>query len=68
MPGLTKSWHRPDTLWILRGSLPANWLIFRGRPLAHLLLGQEGMLLTALLTVVFVGVSSLMLWLAIGAD
>jgi len=26
------------------------------------------MLLTAVLTVVFVGVSSLMLWLAIGAD
>jgi hypothetical protein len=32
------------------------------------LLRQEGMLLTAVLTVVFVGVSSLMLWLAIGAD
>jgi hypothetical protein len=32
------------------------------------LLCQGGMLLTAVLTVVFVGVSSLMLWLAIGAD
>jgi hypothetical protein len=32
------------------------------------LLGQEGMLLTAVLTVVFVGASSLMLWLAIDAD
>jgi hypothetical protein len=32
------------------------------------LLSQEGMLLTAVLTVVFVGVSSAMLWLAIGAD
>jgi hypothetical protein len=32
------------------------------------LLSREGMLLTTILTVVFVGVSSLMLWLAIGAD
>jgi hypothetical protein len=32
------------------------------------LLSQEGMLLTAIITVVFVGASSLMLWLAIGAD
>jgi hypothetical protein len=32
------------------------------------LLSQEGMVLTAVLTVVFVGVSSAMLWLAIGAD
>jgi hypothetical protein len=32
------------------------------------LLSQEGMLLTMILTAVFVGVSSLMLWLAIGAD
>jgi hypothetical protein len=32
------------------------------------LLGKIIMLLTAVLTVLFVGVSSLMLWLAIGAD
>jgi hypothetical protein len=32
------------------------------------LLPREGMLLTAVLTVVFVGASSMMLWLAIGAD
>jgi hypothetical protein len=32
------------------------------------LLGKMIMLLTAVLTVLFVGVSSLMLWLAIGAD
>jgi hypothetical protein len=32
------------------------------------LLRQEGMLLTTVLTVLFVGVSSAMLWLAIGAD
>jgi hypothetical protein len=32
------------------------------------LLGQLGMILTTVLTVVFVGVSSVMLWLAIGAD
>jgi hypothetical protein len=36
--------------------------------LAHVLLGRMIMLLTAVLTVLFVGVSSLMLWLAIGAD
>jgi hypothetical protein len=32
------------------------------------LLPRQGMLLTAVLTVVFVGASSAMLWLAIGAD
>jgi hypothetical protein len=32
------------------------------------LLSQEGMVLTTILTAVFVGASSLMLWLAIGAD
>jgi hypothetical protein len=32
------------------------------------LLCHKGMILTAVLTVLFVGVSSAMLWLAIGAD
>jgi len=32
------------------------------------LLCHQGMILTAVLTVLFVGVSSAMLWLAIGAD
>ncbi len=36
--------------------------------MAHLLLGQEGMLLTTLLTALIVGVSSVVLWLAIGAE
>jgi hypothetical protein len=35
-----------------------------GAPLAV----SAGMILTTVLTVVFVGISSLMLWLAIGAD
>jgi hypothetical protein len=36
--------------------------------MAHLLLRQEGMLLTTLLTLLVVGVSSVVLWLAIGAE
>jgi hypothetical protein len=36
--------------------------------MAHVLLRQEGMLLTTLLTVLIVGVSSAVLWLAIGAE
>jgi hypothetical protein len=36
--------------------------------MAYLLLRQEGMLLTTLLTLLVVGVSSVVLWLAIGAE
>jgi hypothetical protein len=36
--------------------------------MAHLLLCQTGMLLTTLLTLLVVGVSSVVLWLAIGAE
>jgi hypothetical protein len=36
--------------------------------MAHLLLGQTGMLLTTLLTLLVVGVSSVALWFAIGAE
>jgi hypothetical protein len=36
--------------------------------MAHLLLRQEGMLLTTLLTLLVVGLSSVVLWLAIGAE
>ncbi len=36
--------------------------------MAHLLLAQTGMLLTTLLTLLVVGLSSVVLWLAIGAE
>jgi hypothetical protein len=36
--------------------------------MAYLLLGQEGMLLTTLLTLLVVGASSAVLWFAIGAE
>jgi len=36
--------------------------------MAHLLLRQQGMLLTTLLTLLVVGLSSVVLWLAIGAE
>jgi hypothetical protein len=36
--------------------------------MAHLLLRQDGMLLTTLLTLLVVGLSSAVLWFAIGAE
>ncbi len=58
-----------DNLWWARATgrgQPADLAPVEG--VARVLLFQRDMILTTLLTVLFVGISSLMLWLAIGAD
>jgi len=51
-----------------RADMPPNSLIWLGRRAGASLAVSAGMILTTVLTVVFVGISSVMLWLAIGAD
>jgi hypothetical protein len=48
--------------------MPPKSLIWLGRKAGAPLAISAGMILTTVLPVVFVGISSVMLWLAIGAD
>lgn len=60
--------NRPDKLWMTSADMPPNSLIWLGRRAGAPLAVSAGMILTTVLTVAFVGISSVMLWLAIGAD
>jgi hypothetical protein len=51
-----------------RADMPPNSLIWLGRRAGAPLAVSAGMILTTVLTVLFVAISSVMLWLAIGAD
>lgn len=60
--------NRPDKLWMTSADMPPNSVIWLGRRAGAPLAVSAGMILTTVLTVLFVGISSVMLWLAIGAD
>jgi hypothetical protein len=59
---------RSDKVWIAKAVATGQPADLARRVAGAPLAVSAGMILTTVLTVVFVGISSLMLWLAIGAD